>query len=81
MIESLDVLREEAADRTPGTGGFHNGAMMSIGLHCRLIGHASRIRGLRRVLEHAAKCPDVWVTTRLAIAEHWREAHPPPLAG
>lgn len=77
MIESLDVLREEASDKSSVTGGFHVGAMMSIGLHCRLIGHAARIRGLRKVIEHAVACPDVWICRRIDIAEHWLEKHPP----
>jgi len=50
--------------------------MMSIGLHCRLIGRPGRIMGLRRFLEHIAKRDRVWVCRRDAIAKHWREKHP-----
>jgi len=51
--------------------------MMSVGLHCRLVGRPARAAALRRFLDHAAACPDVWITTREAIARHWLATHPP----
>ena len=50
--------------------------MMSIGLHCRLIGRPGRVIGLRRFLEHIAKHSGVWVTRRVDIARHWIATHP-----
>ena len=66
LIDSLDELRAEG------------GRLMSVGLHCRIVGRPGRIAGLRRFLEHVAACDDVWVATRAEIARHWRAEHPPP---
>jgi allantoinase len=51
--------------------------MMSVGMHCRLLGHPSRALGLARLLDHVAAHQDVWVTGRLDIARHWLAVHPP----
>lgn len=50
--------------------------MMSIGLHCRLIGRPGRIEALRAFLEFAQSHDDVWFATREQIAEHWAKVHP-----
>jgi peptidoglycan/xylan/chitin deacetylase (PgdA/CDA1 family) len=47
--------------------------MMSIGLHPRLIGQASRIHALREFLEHAGKKGKVWFARRIDIANWWNE--------
>ena len=52
--------------------------MLSIGLHCRLIGRPGRIMGLKRFLDYAASKPDVWFARRIDIARHWAETHPAP---
>ncbi len=52
------------------------GRMMSVGLHCRLVGRPGRAAALARFLDHVAAHDGVWVTTRLAIARHWRATHP-----
>lgn len=49
--------------------------MMSIGLHCRVIGRPGRIGGLRKFIEHA-KSKGGWFTTREAISDHWIKEHP-----
>jgi allantoinase len=49
--------------------------MMSLGLHPRLIGQASRIHALREFLEYAQKKGKVWFTRRLDIANWWNEHH------
>jgi putative urate catabolism protein len=49
--------------------------MMSIGLHCRLVGRPGRAAGLVRFLDHVARHDRVWVTTRLDIARHWHQEH------
>lgn len=51
--------------------------MMSIGLHCRLIGRPGRVQALKRFLEHARGHDGVWFATRQEIAEHWAKTHPP----
>ena len=51
--------------------------MLSVGLHCRIVGRPGRAPGLRRFLEHVASLDDVWVATRADIARHWHAEHPP----
>lgn len=53
------------------------GRMLSVGLHCRLVGRPGRAASLARFLDYVTGHRDVWVTTRLEIARHWRKAHPP----
>ncbi len=50
--------------------------MLSIGLHCRLIGRPGRFAGLQRLLDHIQRHDDVWVCRRVDIARHWAEHHP-----
>ncbi|MFY7778574.1 MAG: allantoinase PuuE [Elstera sp.] len=50
--------------------------MMSVGLHCRLIGRPGRVIGLRRFLDHINRHTGVWVTRRVDIARHWIATHP-----
>ena len=45
--------------------------MMSIGLHCRLIGRPGRIQSLRRFLDYILKYNDIWICKRIDIAKHW----------
>jgi putative urate catabolism protein len=52
--------------------------MMSVGLHCRIVGKPGRITGLRRFLEHVAAHEKVWVARRIDIANHWLTNHPHP---
>ena len=51
--------------------------MLSIGLHCRLVGRPGRAAALARFLDYIAGHERVWVATRLAIARHWIKHHPP----
>lgn len=51
--------------------------MMSIGLHCRLMGHPARAVALARLLDYISGHAGVWITRRLDIARHWRATHPP----
>lgn len=51
-------------------------SMMSIGLHCRLIGRPGRFRALQRFLDHIASHDAVWVTRRIDIARHFKQVHP-----
>ncbi len=69
LTDSFDVLHAEG------------GRMMSIGLHCRLAGRPGRAAALARFLDYVARHDDVWVTTRLEIAEHWRRQHPAKVTG
>lgn len=50
--------------------------MMSVGLHCRLVGRPGRVQGLRRFLDYARGHEGVWFATRGQIASHWAMHHP-----
>jgi len=52
------------------------GRMMSIGLHCRLVGRPGRAQALRQFIEYAQGHADVWFATREEIADHWTKVHP-----
>jgi putative urate catabolism protein len=67
LRDAFDVLYAEGADRP---------AMMSIGMHCRLLGRPGRMRALQRFLDHLERHDRVWITRRLDIARHWKEVHP-----
>jgi len=45
--------------------------MMSVGLHCRLVGRPGRAASLMRFLDYVGSHARVWVPTRLATAQHW----------
>ncbi len=68
LKDSFDTLYDEGANGAP--------RMMSIGLHCRLIGRPGRIAALRRFLDYIAGFEGVWVARRIDIADHWRKEHP-----
>jgi putative urate catabolism protein len=53
------------------------GLMMSVGLHCRIVGRPGRAPALDRFLAHVQSREGVWVATRAEIARHWRLHHPP----
>lgn len=50
--------------------------MLSIGLHCRLIGRPARIAALERFIQYAKSHENVWFSRRIDIAKHWHEKHP-----
>lgn len=50
--------------------------MMSVGLHCRLAGRPGRTAAVARFLDYIAGHADIWVATRLDIANHWRQLYP-----
>ena len=56
--------------------GDERPSMMSIGMHCRLLGRPGRMRALQRFLDHVQAHNRVWVTRRIDIAQHWRDVHP-----
>ena len=62
LKDSFDALYEE---------GKTNPKMMSVGLHCRLIGKPGRIQSLKKFLDYIQKHQNVWICKRIDIAEHW----------
>ncbi|HMN83553.1 MAG TPA: allantoinase PuuE [Burkholderiaceae bacterium] len=56
--------------------GDERPAMMSIGMHCRLLGRPGRLRALQRFLDHVQRHDRVWIARRVDIARHWKHVHP-----
>ena len=54
----------------------HTPRMMSIGLHCRLVGRPGRFAALQRFVDHVLAHDAVWCCRRIDIARHWRAHHP-----
>ena len=71
LRDSFDVLYAE---------GEHAPKMMSVGLHCRLVGRPGRFRALQRFLDHVQQHERVWICRRIDIARHWIARHPPQTA-
>ncbi|MEX0298696.1 MAG: allantoinase PuuE [Kordiimonas sp.] len=67
LKDAFDTLYEE---------GETSPKMMSVGLHCRLIGRPGRIKALERFFEYAKSHQNVWFARRIDIANHWRQEHP-----
>lgn len=67
LKDAFDVLYAEGEDCPK---------MLSIGLHCRVIGRPGRFRSLQRFLDYIESHDRVWVTRRVDIARHWIETHP-----
>jgi allantoinase len=56
--------------------GDERPSMMSIGMHCRILGRPGRLRGLQRFLDHVQAHDRVWIARRIDIARHWKAVHP-----
>jgi putative urate catabolism protein len=69
LKDSFDMLCAE--------GKEGRAKMLSIGLHCRLVGRPGRAKALAKFLDYVLKHDRVWVATRLDIARHWKKTHPP----
>ncbi len=69
LKDSFDMLYAEGQEGAP--------KILSIGLHCRLIGRPGRAAAFKRALEHFSKHEGVWFATREEIADHWAKEHPP----
>jgi allantoinase len=67
LKDSFDVLYQEG-ETAP--------KMLSIGMHCRLLGRPGRFIALQRFLDYIQSHDRVWICRRLDIAEHWRQQHP-----
>ncbi|WP_163848216.1 allantoinase PuuE [Pseudooceanicola aestuarii] len=51
--------------------------MMSVGMHCRILGRPGRVQALRRFIDYIQAQPHVWCARRIDIARHWAATHPP----
>jgi len=68
LKDSFDTLYEEGKAGQP--------KMMSIGLHCRLVGRPGRAAALKRFIDYVKSHDRVWLARRIDIARHWRKQHP-----
>lgn len=77
LVDAFETLVQDGAEAP---------RMMTVGLHCRIVGRPGRFQALRRFLEYIKRRDaelkndgdgGVWVATREQIAEHWRSVHPP----
>jgi chitin deacetylase len=69
LKDAFDVLYAEGSAGAP--------KMMSIGLHCRLIGRPGKLAGLKKFIDYIAGFDGVWTPRRIDIARHWAATHPP----
>ena len=67
LKDTFDTLYEEGATRP---------RMMSVGLHCRIVGRPGRFAALRRFVDYVLAHDKVWVARRIDIARHWAATHP-----
>ena len=65
LKDSFDTLYNES--ETP--------KIMSLGLHCRIIGRPGRMQSLKRFLDYVSKHKDVWICRRIDIAKYWIKNH------
>ena len=69
LKDSFDVMYAEGLAGAP--------KMLSVGLHCRLVGRPGRAAALARFMDYVQGHDRVWLATRLDIARHWQANHPP----
>lgn len=67
LRDAFDVMYAEGEERP---------AMLSVGMHCRLLGRPGRFKALQRFLDHIEKHERVWVCRRVDVARHWIARHP-----
>lgn len=67
LKDAFDVLYEE---------GNYAPKMLSIGLHCRIIGRPARMAALQRFIEYVQNHDRVWLCTRQQVAQHWKDNFP-----
>ena len=71
LKDAFDVLYAEG-----DPNGLNAPKMLSVGLHCRLVGRPGRAAALARFLDYVQQHDKVWITRRIDIARHWQSTHP-----
>ncbi|MGO4302804.1 allantoinase PuuE [Cupriavidus sp. RAF12] len=71
LKDAFDVLYAEGDPQ-----GLDRPKMLSIGMHCRLLGRPGRFRALQRFLDYVQGHDKVWICRRVDIARHWVDTHP-----
>jgi putative urate catabolism protein len=67
LRDAFDTLYEEGAESPK---------LMSVGLHCRIIGRPGRTAALRKFVDYVQGKSDVWIARRIDVARHWHTRHP-----
>jgi allantoinase len=67
LRDAFDVLYAEGEEKPK---------MLSVGMHCRLLGRPARFASLQRFLDHVQEHDKVWICRRVDIARHWQATHP-----
>jgi allantoinase len=71
LRDSFDALYAEG-----DPSGQDRPKMLSVGMHCRLLGRPGRIVALQRFLDHVERHDHVWICRRIDIARHWKQTYP-----
>ncbi len=71
LRDTFDVLYREG-----DPAGEDRPRMMSVGMHCRLLGRPGKFMALLRFLDHLERHANVWICRRDQIARHWAAQHP-----
>jgi allantoinase len=71
LKDSFDVLYAEGDPE-----GQDRPKMLSVGMHCRLLGRPGRFRALQRFLDYVQEHEQVWICRRIDVAQHWIATHP-----
>ena len=71
LKDSFDVLYAEG-----DPAGQNAPKVLSIGMHCRLLGRPGRFRALQRFLDYIQARDKVWICRRIDIAQHWMQNFP-----
>ena len=71
LKDTFDVLYAEG-----DPDGLDRPKMMSIGMHCRVLGKPGRFGALRKFLDHVQAHENVWICRRVDLARHWKQVHP-----
>ncbi|MEO7940090.1 MAG: allantoinase PuuE [Burkholderiaceae bacterium] len=73
LRDAFDVLYAEGDPQ-----GLDRPKMLTVGMHCRLLGRPARMKSLQRFLDHVQAHDKVWICRRLDIARHWKNTHSLP---
>jgi allantoinase len=71
LKDAFDTLYAEGDPQ-----GLNQPKMLSVGLHCRIVGRPGRAAALARFLDYVQSHDKVWITRRIDIAQHWKATHP-----
>ena len=71
LKDTFDVLYAEGDPQ-----GLNLPKMLSVGMHCRLLGRPGRMRALQTFLDYIQGHSNVWICRRIDIARHWAQTHP-----